>query len=97
MGFFTEAHKSTANIVYEKAKQYLVKKDGKVHVIMFNSFSKFLNRTFECEDKYTTQLEQIISGMQDDGYEIIDIKFNSLKNQGALGETEGFHTLIMYK
>lgn len=96
-GFFTSVQKSTANTVYDKMKPYIVPKDGKVHVLMINSFSKWLNQNFECENKYTTQLDTIISSLQDDGYEIVDIKFNSVKNQGLMGEMEGFHTLIMYK
>ena len=35
--------------------------------------------------------------MQEDGYEIIDVKFNSLTNQGITGMMEGFHTLIVYR
>lgn len=64
---------------------------------MINSFSKWLNQNFECEDKYTTQIDNILSHMQEDGYEIIDVKFNSLVNQGIFGQMEGYHTLVMYK
>lgn len=96
-GFFTSTQKATSDIVYSKMKPYIVPKDGKVHVLMINSFSKFLNQNFECETKYTTQIDNIVSSLQDDGYEIIDIKFNSVKNQGLMGEMEGFHTLIMYR
>lgn len=97
MGFFTGAQKAVAETIYENSKQYLKPKDGKVHVIMFNSFSKLINQNFECENKYTTQLDTIITGMQNDGYEIIDIKFSVLQNQGFAVDMEGFNTLIMYK
>lgn len=97
MGFFTNAQKADADTTYEKAKKYLKQKDGKIHIIMINSFSKWLNQAFECEDKYTTQIDEIISKMQDDGYEIMDIKINSIQNQGITGQMEGFHTLIIYK
>lgn len=97
MGFFTNVQKAAAETEYANAKQYLKPKDGKIHVIMFNSFSKWINQIFECENKYTTQIDEILSGMQDDGYEIIDVKFSSLQNQGLAKEMEGFHTLIMYK
>ncbi|MBR2311108.1 MAG: zinc ribbon domain-containing protein [Oscillospiraceae bacterium] len=96
-GFFTSTQKVASDTVYVKMKPYIAPKDGKVHVLMINSFSKFLNQHFECETKYTTQLDNIISALQDDGYEIIDIKFNSVKNQGLMGEMEGFHTLVMYR
>lgn len=83
--------------VYQKLKYHLIPSDGKIHVVMINSFSKFLNQNFECEEKYTGQIDGILSLMQDDGYEIIDVKFNSVQNQGLTGQMEGFHTLITYK
>lgn len=97
MGLFSGGQKAVAQNVYEKMKTYLKEKDGKVHVVMVNSFSKWINQNFECENKYTTQIDEILCSMQNDGYEIIDVKFNSLMNQGVLGQMEGFHTLIVYK
>lgn len=97
MGIFTSTQKSAASGVYSKAKGYLKPKDGKKHVIMINSFSKLINQEFGCEDKYTTQIDTILTNMQNDGYEIIDIKFNSIMNQGAFGVMEGFNTLITYR
>lgn len=97
MGIFNTLQRDTANSVYEEVKKNLKPKDGKIHVVMVNSFSKWLNQTFGCEDKYTTQIDEIISNMQLDGYEIIDIKLNSIPNQGLTGQMEGFHTLITYK
>lgn len=85
------------NIYARTIKPNLKEKDGLVHVVMINSFSKWLNQNFECEDKYTSQIDEILIAMQNDGYEIIDIKFNSVQNQGITGQMEGFHTLIMYK
>ena len=46
-------------------KKYLKPSDGKLHVIMFNSFSKLANQVFSCEDKYTTQIDTILSAMQE--------------------------------
>lgn len=97
MGFFNTIQKETATTVYDKSKKFLKPKDGKKHVLMINSFSKAANQSFECESKYTTQIEEIISNMQKDGYEILDIKFNSIQNQGLTGQMEGFHTLIFYQ
>jgi hypothetical protein len=97
MGLFSGEQKNSADEVYEKMRSYLSKKDGKTHVVMVNSFSKWINQFFGCENKYTTQINEILSLMQDDGYEIIDVKFNSLANQGITGTMEGFHTLIVYK
>lgn len=85
------------NAAYAKIKKYLRPKDGKKHVVMVNSYGKWLNVNFGCEDKYTMQMDAIVSCMQDDGYEILDIKFNSLMDNGILKGMEGFQTLIIYK
>ena len=92
-----EKYESAGAQVYDKLKYHLSEKDGKVHVIMINSFSKWLNQNFACEEKYSGQIDGILSLMQDDGYEIIDVKFNSVQNQGLTGQMEVFHTLITYK
>ena len=100
MGIFTKGQRNIAASVYSDAKKYLKPKDGNVHVVMFNSFSKLINEIFCCEDKYTTQIDEIVSQMQADGYEIVDIKVTILQNQGSgfFGDSmEGYSTLIMYK
>lgn len=98
MGFLSNSRKqSGANLYENEVKPQLVPQDGNVHIVMINSFSKFLNQNFGVETKYTEQVGTIINHLQADGYEIVDIKFDSLKNQGLLGDMEGFHTLIMYK
>ena len=95
--FMSKSQAKIASKIYDDAKRNLHAKDGFVHVIMFNSFSKWLNQNFECETKYTTQIDEIVTAMQQDGYEIVDIKFNVIQNQGLTGQSEGFNTLIMYK
>ncbi len=97
MGIFTKNQKNTAEVIYEETKKYLKPRDGKTHVVMINSFSKLLNQIFGCEDKYTTQIDEILTCMQNDGYEIVDVKFNSIPGQGMSKEMEGYHTLIIYK
>lgn len=97
MGMFTKGQEKRAANVYEEVRQYLKQKDGALHVVMINSFSKWGNAAFGCDDKYTTQIDYILHCMQREGYQIVDIKFNSLQNQGAIGSLEGFNTLIMYK
>lgn len=97
MGMFTKGQKNEAGVIYADTKKYLKEKDGLVHVVMINSFSKLLNQIFGCEDKYTTQIDEILTCMQNDGYEIVDVKFNSIPGQGMSKEMEGFNTLIMYK
>lgn len=97
MGFFSGSQQAGAEAVYSRMKESLKEKDGFTHIVMVNSFSKWLNKNFECETKYTTQIDTILTLMQKDGYEILDVKFNSLMNQGLMGDMEGFHTLITYK
>lgn len=97
MGFLNSVQKETSKNVYEKEIKPRLKKDGDIHIVMVNSFSKLINQVFGCEDKYTSQIDAILHKMQKEGYEIIDIKFNSVKGQGAFGNMEGFHTLITYR
>ncbi|MCU6748546.1 hypothetical protein OCV51_12935 [Faecalicatena acetigenes] len=92
-----ESYENAGVFVYSTLKYHLAPKDGKVHVVMINSFSKWLNQSFQCEEKYTGQIDGILSLMQDDGYEILDVKFNSIQGQGLTGQMEGFHTLVTYK
>lgn len=97
MAIFTNRQKNTAITVYEKMKPYIAEKDGKVHVIMINSFSKMLNQGFVCDDKYTTEIDTLLSAMQDDGYEIVDVKLNTIVNHGVMGQMEGYITLVTYR
>lgn len=98
MGLFTKTQKATAQSIYEReVKPFLKQRDGYTHVIMINSFGKWLNQNFGCENKYTTQIDEILVDMQKDGYEIVDIKLTALQNQGLTGQMEGFNTLILYK
>lgn len=98
MGLFNNVQKATSVSIYEsQIKPRLKDKDGLTHIVMVNSFSKWLNQNFGCEDKYTTQIDEILTAMQKDGYEILDVKFNSIQGQGLTKQMEGYHTLITYK
>lgn len=97
MGLFTSSQKGAAEETYSRMKPYLAKKDGNKHIIMVNSFSKLGNQNFDCDSKYTTEIDFILSAMQVDGYEILDIKFNSITGQGLTGNRTGFNTVILYK
>jgi hypothetical protein len=96
MGVFTKGQENQSSFAYDRMKQYL-KHDGKIHVAMVNSFSKLGNQNLDCDDKYTTEIDNIISSMQNDGYEIISVVMNSMAGQGLTGNRTGFHTLITYK
>ncbi|MFR1698753.1 MAG: hypothetical protein ACLSU9_10815 [Anaerovoracaceae bacterium] len=91
-----EKQEKNAESVYETAKKYLKPKDGKIHITMFDSSGKTFSQPFECESKYTTEIDTILFAMQEDGYEIVDIKISTDYIQGTI-PTTNFHTLIMYK
>ena len=98
MGLLSKSRKASGDVNYNnELKPQLVAKDGNIHIVMINSFSKLVNQNFGVESKYTEQIGSVINDLQQDGYEIVDIKFDSLKGQGITGTAEGFHTLIMYK
>lgn len=100
MSMFTKTQKNAADSVYASYKKFLKEKDGFVHVVMFNSFSKLGNQLFTCEDKYTTQIDEILTLMQKDGYKIINVQVNTVQNRGTgiwASDMEGYATLITYK
>ena len=92
-----QAREAQAQVIYAEMRRHLKPKDGKIHVAMVNSFSKFANQVFGFEDKYTNQIDGLLSFMQDDGYEIVDVKFSVIEDQGITGNMEGFNTLILYR
>lgn len=93
-----EMRKTFADISYEQAKPMLRQHNGYTHVIVFNLHGAIADKLFGCDERVTTALNQIIVGMQKDGYEIIDIKMSVLENQGTFMEnTEGYKVLIIYK
>jgi len=98
MGLFSNGRKNSGAQLYtDSVKTNLVEQDGHTHVLMITSFSKFLNQNFDVETKYTEQLNPILTGMQEDGYEIIDIKFNTMNNEGLTGDSTQFQTMVLYK
>lgn len=97
MGLFSGMQQSAANNVYGRMQSYLAPKDGKIHVVMVNSFSQLGNQNFGCDTKYTTEIDSLLSAMQDDWYQILDIKFNSISGQGLGGNRTGFNTVITYR
>ena len=94
MGLFDKNIEKSANNSYEEIKKYLKPKDNKKHIIMVNTMSKSITNGWECENKYTLQIDTIIENMQDDGYEIIDIKFDS--TQQSVSNMFLIRTLIIY-
>lgn len=69
-------------------------KNGKIHVILYNVFDKVFGPSAGVVKDYT-KVELLISCIQDDGYEVVDIKYTS--NAGTDGITNGYSVLVMYK
>ena len=96
MGLFDKNIEKSSDNKYEEIKKYLKPKDDKKHIIMVNTMSKSITNGWECENKYTLQIDTIIENMQNDGYEIIDIKFDSTQQQ-SIANTFLIKTIIIYK
>ena len=97
MGIFSGSQQTQAQGVYSRMRSFLAPKDGFVHVVMVNSFSKLGNQNFDCDSKYTTEIDSLLLAMQRDGYEILDIRFNSIGGQRMTGNRTGFNTVITYR
>ena len=78
MAMFAKTQEDAAERVWEKVQKQLAPKDGMTHVLMINSFSKFINQNFGVESKYTTQIDTILVELQKAGYQVLDVKFNSI-------------------
>lgn len=79
---------------YEVFKTKLAEKDGKVHVIIFNIFDKLFGAGTGIVKDYT-KVDLLLSCIQDDGYEVMDVKLSS--NEGSGGFTNGYCVLITYR
>lgn len=96
MGIFDKNYEKVSDNLYEDIKKYLKPKDGMKHIIMLNTMSKSITNGLECENKYTIQVNSIIEAMQNEGYEIIDVKIDNTSYQ-AMGNAFFIRSLIIYK
>jgi hypothetical protein len=87
-----------ANGVYDQIRNGIVPPDGNKHVLMVTSFGKLGGtQVFSFDDKYTTQIGAIVSNIQNEGREVLDIKFDCQHGAGATGGGISYHTLIVYR
>lgn len=84
-----------ANTMYETARPFLRKHNGKTHVIFFY-LEQSVAFHIGCEEQLTIQLNQLLLGLQKDEYEILDVKLNQLQEKSIAGEKR-FLALITYK
>lgn len=97
MGFMQNVKENMAAAQADQVMRNVKPRDGRVHVLMLMSFSKLVNQAFGCDDKYTNEVDGVLSELQIRGYEIVDIKLGGLPNQGITGQREGYLTCIMYR
>lgn len=98
MGFMTKQRKEVAKGIVQQVQEQLLPSDGCVHVMMITSFGKLGGtQVFSIDEKYNTQIDEIVCGIQNLGREVVDIKFDCQHGAGATGSGISYHTLIMYK
>ena len=75
----------------QQALQNLASQDGLTHVLLFVSNGKISRpQTLAVDEKYSSELDQVLSYIQNQGREIVDIKFDN--EAGIL-----YRTLVLYK
>lgn len=90
-------HAAQGSSVYSAAKSKLSKKDGMIHVVLITSFARIADEAFAIDPKFTVELDTFLMEMQKDGYEILDVKMNTLPDQGLTGTRTKIHTLVTYR
>lgn len=75
----------------QQALQNLASQDGLTHVLLLVS-NGIISRpqTLAVDEKYSSELDQVLSYIQNQGREIVDIKFDN--EAGIL-----YRTLVLYK
>ena len=68
-----------------------------IHVVLVTSFSRIADETFAVDPKFTVELDTFLMEMQKDGYEILDVKMNTIPDQGLTGTRMKIHTLVTYR
>lgn len=75
----------------QQALQNLASQDGLTHVLLLVSNGKISRpKTLAVDEKYSSELDQVLSYIQNQGREIVDIKFDN--EAGIL-----YRTLVLYK
>ena len=93
MGLFSKDEEPAA---YEKIRPNLAEKDGRIHVVMVNTYHTWTTTKLHCNKEYTQELDDILQSMQTDGYEIINVQHASMSNGTGLGVVT-ITSLITYK
>ena len=91
--------KMAADSALEGARQYLRKQNGLTHAICFYLYSEVSLRGYTtCDGRLSDQLNQIIVGMQKDGYEVLDVKMvPTFEHDMMTKNRNGYLATIAYK
>lgn len=95
MGILDASQKISGKRVLSDVNSYLIS-DGFVHVIMIESIAKQQSTHFTVDEKYTNQLNVILTGMQKKGYKILNVQNSSVVGN-RVSSTIEFTTLITYQ
>ncbi len=89
MGIFDKNYAKSAKNTYEEIKKTLKPKNNNKHILLVHTGILNGNKP---ETLLMVKINEIIENMQNDGYEIIDVKLE-------IGGTQGlsYETLIIYK
>lgn len=80
-----------------RIESLLAPKDGKLHVLMLNTFGSLsTSRASAPDEKYTVVADHVLGYIQDQGREIVDIRFNDDYGVGLSGGIS-YHTLVVYR
>lgn len=94
MGLFGKSE-SDAD-VYGAVKPTLAAKDGKLHVAMLRSYNTWTTTKFHCDESYAREVDVVLCGMQEDGYEIVNVQHAAMSNGTGVGVTTTT-TLVTYR
>ena len=96
---FGKIRKEAAKSILDSSeyKNTIKPKNGNIHVMMVDSFAGLgEGSTIQIEEKYSNQINEFLDTLQNKGYEIVDVKFNSVPIQKMTSNMK-YQTLILYK
>ena len=95
MGIFDNYSEEPSDKLYEDVKKYLKPRNGKKQVILVTTKTKTSTYKLECDNKYTLEVGKLLEEMQNEGYEILDVKIETLATPGS--SIAVARTLVIYK
>lgn len=94
MGIFDKNYEESSDKLWEDVKKNLKPKNGKKQVILLSTMTKS-TAGLECDNKYTLQIGKVLDEMQNEGYEILDLKIETIES--SMSTAAFIRTLIIYK